>query len=63
MALYIPHSIFHVARLLYVRPETFGPYYKSSKLPEAVLKEINQTTERLLTHIFVSLNLGIKVTH
>ena len=26
MALYIPHSIFHVARLLYVRPETFGPY-------------------------------------
>ena len=27
MALYIPHSIFHWARLLYVRPETFGPYY------------------------------------
>ena len=27
MALYIPHSIFHFARLLYVRPETFGPYY------------------------------------
>ena len=27
MALYIPHSIFHMARLLYVRPETFGPYY------------------------------------
>ena len=26
MALYIPHSIFHLARLLYVRPETFGPY-------------------------------------
>ena len=24
---YIPHSIFHLARLLYVRPETFGPYY------------------------------------
>ena len=33
MALYIPHSIFHLARLLYVRPETFGPYcvwFKSS---------------------------------
>ena len=29
MALYIPHSIFHLARLLYVRPETFGPYYVS----------------------------------
>ena len=27
MALYIPHSILHLARLLYVRPETFGPYY------------------------------------
>ena len=27
MALYIPHSIFHLARLLDVRPETFGPYY------------------------------------
>ena len=27
MALYIPHSIFHLARLLYVGPETFGPYY------------------------------------
>ena len=27
MALYIPHSIFHLARLLYVRPETVGPYY------------------------------------
>ena len=27
MALYIPHSIFHSARLLYVRPQTFGPPY------------------------------------
>ena len=27
MALYIPHSIFHLARLLYLRPQTFGPYY------------------------------------
>ena len=27
MALCIPHSIFHLARLLCVRPETFGPYY------------------------------------
>jgi len=25
MALCIPRSIFHLARLLYVRPETFGP--------------------------------------
>ena len=27
MALYIPHSIFHLARLLYVRQQTFGPSY------------------------------------
>ena len=27
MALHVPHSIFHLARLLYVRPETFGTYY------------------------------------
>ena len=27
MALYIPHSIFHLEQILYVRPETFGPYY------------------------------------
>ena len=27
MALYIPHSIFHLARLLYVRTETFGLHY------------------------------------
>ena len=27
MALYIPHSIFHLARLLYVRHGNFGPYY------------------------------------
>ena len=27
MALYIPHNILHLARLLYVRPEAFEPYY------------------------------------
>ena len=27
MALYIAHSIFRLARLLYVTPETLGPYY------------------------------------
>jgi hypothetical protein len=31
MALYIPHSIFYLARPLYVRPETFGPYYVGSQ--------------------------------
>ena len=33
MALYIPHSIFYLARILYVRPETFGPYYVSFHVP------------------------------
>ena len=33
MALYIRHSIFHLALLLYVRPETFGPYYDVVTLP------------------------------
>jgi len=27
MALYIPQSILHLARSLYVRPETYGPTY------------------------------------
>ena len=27
MTLYILHGVFHLALLLYVRPETFGPYY------------------------------------
>ena len=36
MALYIPHSIFHLARLLYVRPETFGPYYVSTVFNETL---------------------------
>ena len=42
MALYIPHSIFHLARFLYVRPETFGPYYIYS-LPLLIekLSELN----------------------
>ena len=31
MALYIPHNFFHLALLLYVRPETFGPYYVALK--------------------------------
>ena len=32
MALYIPHSIFHLERLLYIRPETFGPYYVCNRV-------------------------------
>ena len=36
MALYIPHSIFHLARLLYVRPESIYEietvYFKNTKI-------------------------------
>ena len=39
MALYIPHSIFHLARHLYVRPETFGPYYVLSGFTPVVAEE------------------------
>ena len=52
MALYIPHSIFHLARLLYVRPGTFGPYYVAQ----------NQLCNYLLLlqkyHIFVILSMS-----
>ena len=37
MALYIPHSIFHLARLLYVKLETFGPYHVSQQYKENAL--------------------------
>ena len=37
MALYVPHSIFHLARLLYVRPETFRPYYVQVRKKYATL--------------------------
>ena len=46
MALYIPHSNFHLARLLYVRPENFGPYYVCASLgtPIAVVRNLNYLT-------------------
>ena len=40
MALYIPHSIFHLARLLYVRPETSGPYYVQVKLFYTIIRTL-----------------------
>ena len=43
MALYIPHSIFHLARLLYVRPETFGPYYVHREHSTNVMHLCNST--------------------
>jgi hypothetical protein len=58
MALYIPHSILHLARLLYVRPETFGPYYVCTYVRTYVIKPAQAVT--MLTSIWqiISLNLG-----
>jgi hypothetical protein len=36
MALYIPRGIFYLARLLYVRPQTFGPTLVCSQLLQFV---------------------------
>ena len=52
MAIYIPHNIFHLARLLYVRPEAFGPYYVSLlEEPERIyvsnVQQAFQTQNRL----------------
>ena len=49
MALYIPRSIFHLARVLYVRPETLDP-------PSYVGKDLKQTAFAYLkanTKIFI----------
>jgi hypothetical protein len=56
MALYIPRSIFHLARLLYVRPETFGPTLvcrqgfktKSLRLFEGYHQDIHLETEQMM---------------
>ena len=51
MALYIPHSIFHLARLLYDRAETFGPYYVVLKLVE------NSTKNNIIPRYHFNLKL------
>ena len=48
MALYIPHSIFHLARLLYVRPENFGPLLHNNIINRLVQNSLN--TASLLLH-------------
>ena len=45
MALHIPHSIFHLVQLLYVRPETFGPYYVIVNCDTCALIEILRSAE------------------
>ena len=51
MALYIPHSIFRLARLLYVRPETFGPYYVLIDIAVYHKRVYSSLTSLWVTHI------------
>ena len=54
MELYIPHSIFHLARLLYVRPETFGPYYVyQTILACLIVLNRNKLIVSVHTHIYL----------
>ena len=54
MALYIPHSIFHMARFLYVRPETFW----------TLLHITNEWQIRFSPHILVILEYSaVNVVH
>jgi len=48
MALYIPRSIFHLARLLYVRPENYGPYH----VRLYVGKAISELQIQVATYVF-----------
>ena len=59
MALYIPHSIFHLVRLLYVRPETFGPYYvhRQKKYYVIIAKLILLSLILLIPFLFIDLNI------
>ena len=58
MALYIPHSIFYLVRLLYVRPETFGPYYVVMyKAKVAVCSEIRTKRSKQSEHPVEFLNV------
>jgi len=60
MALYIPQSILHLARSLYVRPETYGPTY----VDLAVVSDISEVTAtctytRLHIHFVAHVHNGV----
>ena len=62
MTLYIPHSIFHLARLLYVKPETFGPYYVQPRSSYTRLHETCRESKNSGTKIICT-NLCILLVH
>ena len=60
MALYIPHSTVHLARCLYVRPETFGPYYVLSETQDAMINmERGTSCNTISLHSGVNINTTI----
>ena len=61
MALYIPHNIFHLARLSYVRLEAFGPYYVRVKKPLSLhLKMLCFLKCSQVLHLSTSLYYGFE---
>jgi len=51
MALHIPRSIFHLARLLYDRPESFGRYRVHSSYLNSHVGAVKSKTSRRVGHI------------
>jgi hypothetical protein len=51
MALYIRHSIFLLALLLYVRPETFGHYYLNRPVQKYYFLLITGTTTNTMSRV------------
>ena len=60
MALYIPQSIFHLARLLYVRPETFGPRYVH-KLYQYSGENMIISTQSVVEYLIEFIQIFLKV--
>ena len=61
MALYIPHSIFLLARLLYVRPENFGLYCVACVPVRLVMRSKVWVCYRQVAGI-VGLNVSLSVS-
>ena len=61
MALYIPHSILHLARLLYVRPEILDPTtYLLLRYKDSVVKNQEKSQKLCISSVYSE---GTNVTH
>ena len=56
MALYIPHSILHLARLLYVRPETFEPDYVVAAPGSATSASLSHPPRKTIKNTIINNN-------